>query len=153
LLQSAPLGQTAIIPWLESGWANFEARIRLALKSELISESNASFIRAVARIRNFYTHNVSNMPKSVYEAADELDKQGDGLALLRDLMASSAGTKKRLTSRLAFIYLKPFMFLRFSDLLANLMRGIRPPPAFSDVMKGLLSQAGDEETTVSPNDV
>lgn len=129
--------------------ANFEAKIRLALKSELISESNASFIRAVARLRHFYAHNVSNMPKTVYEAADELDKQGDGLALLRNLMAS-ASLKKKLTSRLAFLYLKPFMFLHFSGLLANLMRGIRPPPTMSEVIKGILNQGGDDEAKTSP---
>jgi hypothetical protein len=130
--------------------ANLEAKIRLALKSEIISESNAGFIRAVARVRNFYAHNVSNMPKTIYEAADELDKQGDGLAILRELMASTSATKKKLTSRLAFVYLKPFLFLRFADLLANLMRGIRPPPALSDVMKGILNQRIDDETQASP---
>jgi hypothetical protein len=123
--------------------ANLESKIRLALKSEVISDGNAAFIRAEARLRNFYAHNVGNMSKSIYEAAEELDKQGDGIAILRDLMTSSSNTKKKITSRLVLVYLKPFMFLRFADLLANLMRGIRPPPALSGVMLGILNQDHD----------
>src|SRR5258705_2116870 len=75
--------------------------------------------------------------------AGELDKQGDGLAILRDLMSSSSGSKKKITSRLAFAYLKPLMFFRFADLLANLMRGIRPLPALSGLMLGILNQDRD----------
>jgi hypothetical protein len=118
--------------------ANFETKIRLALKSELISDPNAAFIRAIAKLRNFYAHNVSNMPKKIREAAEALDRQGDGLNLMRDLMASAPNTKKKLNSSLVYAFLQPFMFLRFANLLAVLMQGIRPPPLLSEIMKGLL---------------
>ncbi|WP_439407940.1 hypothetical protein ACNJX9_04420 [Bradyrhizobium sp. DASA03076] len=123
--------------------ANLEAKIRLALKSEIISDDNAKFIRALARVRNYYAHDVANMQKNIHDAANDADKQGDGLSILRDLMSSSSGTKQKITSRLAFVYLKPFMFLRFASLLANLLHGIRPPPALSGVMGGLLGLQGD----------
>ena len=87
--------------------ASFEAKIRLALKSELISDPNAAFIRAIAKLRNFYAHNVSNMPKKIREAAELLDRQGNGLSLMRDLMASAPNAKKRLNSKLAYAYLQP----------------------------------------------
>jgi hypothetical protein len=114
--------------------ANFEAKIRLALKSELISDPNAAFIRAIARLRNFYAHDVSNMSKKILEAAEALDKQRGGLSLMRDLMASAPNLKKKVNSD-AVAYLRPFMFLRFASLLAVLMQGIRPPPSLSEVMR------------------
>ncbi|SPP92748.1 hypothetical protein [Bradyrhizobium vignae] len=127
--------------------ANLESKIRLALKSEIISDDNAGFIRALARIRNYYAHDVSNMQKNIYDAASDVDKQGNGLSILRDLMSYSTGTKRKITSRLALVYLKPFMFLRFASLLANLLHGIRPPPALSHVMGGLLADGGDSEAS------
>ncbi|MGY3621244.1 hypothetical protein [Bradyrhizobium sp. USDA 10063] len=121
--------------------ANFDAKVRLALESELISDQQARFIRAVAKLRNYYAHNVGRMSKSIFDATADLDKQGDGIYLQRDLfMGATNNQNKEAISRLALVYLSPFMFLRFAGLLAALMQGIRPPPVMSDVIRGILHE-------------
>jgi hypothetical protein len=95
----------------------------------------------VAKLRNYYAHHVSRMPKSIFDASAELDKQGEGAYLQRDLfMSSPKGENKERISRLALVYMRPFMFLHFASLLAALLRGIRPPPALSDMMFGILNE-------------
>lgn len=121
--------------------ANFDAKVRLALESEIIDDQQVRFIRAVAKIRNYYAHNVSRMSKSIFDATADLDKQGNGLHLQRDLfMGASNNQGKDAISRLALVYLRPFMFLHFAHLLAALMRGIRPPPPVAGVLLGLLNE-------------
>jgi hypothetical protein len=121
--------------------ANFDAKVNLVLESELITDRQAQFIRAVQKLRNYYAHDVSRMPKSIFDASVELDKQGDGAFLQRDLFVSSSkGESKETISRLALVYLRPLMFLHFATLLAALMRGIRPPPPLSDMMFGILNE-------------
>jgi hypothetical protein len=121
--------------------AKFDAKVKLALESELINDQHVRFIRAVAKLRNYCAHHVSRMPKSIFDASAELDRQGEGAYLQRDLfIGSPKGESKETISRLALVYMRPFMFFHFANLLATLMRGIRPPPALSDMMFGILNE-------------
>jgi hypothetical protein len=119
-----------------------ESKIRLALEAEIISDDNARFIRAVAKLRNHYAHNVGNFAQRIDEAAAIIDKQTEGFNIQRDLLSYSDDLKKGSVSKIAFILLRPFLFLRFANLLSTLMKGIRPPPPMSQALGDLFRGAG-----------
>jgi hypothetical protein len=119
-----------------------DSKIRLALKAEIISEDNARFIRAVARLRNHYAHNVSNMTQYIHEAATAIDKQTEGFNIQRDLLSYTGDLKRGSVSKIVLVVLRPYLFIRFASLLSTLLLGIRPPPSLSQVMGDLLGKRG-----------
>jgi len=90
-----------------------ESKIRLALKAEIISDDNARFIRAVAKLRNHYAHNVSNFTQRIDEAAAIVDKQTEGFNIQRDLLSYSDDLKKGLGFQNCFYSSPTFPVLAF----------------------------------------
>jgi hypothetical protein len=120
-----------------------ERKIKLALDCELINQQQATFIRMLARVRNYYAHSVANMPLDISEVAGRISPQDNGFSVEKALY----GISKRRSS-LVMVLLRPFIFYNFAHLIRSVVEGINPPP----LLPGILLQAMHDtpETPADP---
>lgn len=114
---------------------NQDDKRKLAVKCELIDAARSEFIRNVANVRNRYVHNVKNMPLSIPEIAKKISPKDDGAAILASLYGI---TSKPLPSTLAQAFMRPLLYWNFAFLLAEVIKGIKPPEwkGLSDLFPG-----------------
>jgi len=110
---------------------NMEGRagkLKLAEGMGLLTEERIAFVRAVARVRNRYAHNVKNMHRSLTDIVTE-EQQTNGR-----IVEYLTGTKLPLHPDL----LKPFMYYRLADYLSDVLQTLRPPPPIEGGLLGML---------------
>lgn len=103
---------------------NLDDKRKLAVKCELIDQARSNFIRHVANVRNRYVHNVKNMPLSIPDIAKKLSPKDDGAAILASLYGI---TSKVPLSSLVQAFMRPLLYWNFAFLLADVIKGIKPP--------------------------
>jgi hypothetical protein len=122
-------------------------KLKLAEGLGLLTESQIPFIRAVARVRNRYAHNVKNMHLSLTEILTE-EQQAN-----KQIVAQLTGLQSTLPA--AFedgnLVLKLLMFHRLADFLANVLHTIRPPPPRPGGLLGALLATGTPTASQRPD--
>jgi hypothetical protein len=96
-------------------------KLKLAKGLGLLAQDRIAFIRAVARVRNRYAHNVKNMHRSLADIVTE--EQRSNARIIEHLTG--------ITLPLApadRVLLKPLMYHRLAAYLSDALHTLRPPP-------------------------
>jgi hypothetical protein len=105
---------------------NMEGRagkLTLAEGMGLLTEQRIAFIRAVARVRNRYAHNVKNMHRSLIDILSE--EQRNSGKIVEDLTGQPFPVSP---SPLGNDLIKQLMYYRLADYLSEALQTLRPPP-------------------------
>ncbi len=125
---------------------NMEGRagkLKLAEGMGLLTEERIAFVRAVARVRNRYAHNVKNMHRSLDDIVTE--EQRNSARIVEHL----TGIKFPLSPSASEVrndLLKGFMYFRLADYLSEALHTLRPPPLPPE--GGLLGMLGTPPPTI-----
>jgi hypothetical protein len=102
-------------------------KLKLARGLGLLTADRVAFIEAVTQVRNRYAHNVKNMHRSLAEIL--MEEQHRNKQIVKHLTGLDSSP---LDSSLASVFhkaaLKPFMYYRLADYLAEALHTLRPPP-------------------------
>jgi hypothetical protein len=120
---------------------NMEGRkLKLAKGMGLLTEKRIAFVRAVARVRNRYAHNVKNMHRSLDDIVTE--EQRNSARIVEHL----TGIKLPLHPEVRNDLLKWFMYFRLADYLSEALHTLRPLPLPPE--GGLLGMLGTPPPTI-----
>lgn len=103
---------------------NLDEKRKLAVKCELIDQARSNFIRNIANVRNRYAHNVTNMHLSLPDIAKKISPKDDGASILKSLFGI---TSEVAVSTLTLTVMRPLLYWNFAFLLADVIKGIKPP--------------------------
>jgi hypothetical protein len=107
---------------------NLEKKVKLALDSELITESQAAFIKILGRVRNRYAHSIQNMNLSVFQITAKISPGDDGLSVRCVLFGVSSDVAKGKYGAIVVAMMSANIFNIFASLIGTVVRGINPPP-------------------------
>ena|SRR6266851_2732332 len=99
-------------------------KLRLAEGLNLLSPWHLDFVRALARIRNRYAHNIRNMHRSLTELL--LEEQSSNKKIVEHLTGLQVELPEQRLPNGVFLML---MHHRLADLLSEALHTLRPPPA------------------------
>jgi hypothetical protein len=108
-------------------------KLRLAEGMDLLTKDRIAFIRAVARVRNRYAHNVKNMHRSLTDIVTEEQRSN------KQIVEQLTGTNLALSPDHNY-FLKWLMYYRLAGYLSDALQTLRPPPPPEDEL-GIITPA------------
>jgi hypothetical protein len=126
--------------------SRLEKKIKLAADAELITASDAQFIRTLAKLRNHYAHSIQNMSLSLSEVASRISPEDEGRSVERILYGISKEGQKSEHGAILTAVMKPFIFNRFAQIVGMVVIGMDPPPSLG-MLLGEMSESSSNPDT------